>query len=83
MQLEQQIYSIEAANINHETLQAMKSAGDAMKTIHNGMKLEQVDETMYVMSVRGSRDQKKQVIWEGICLLMTVLQGHTPRTTND
>ncbi|KAF3394517.1 Vacuolar-sorting protein snf7 [Penicillium rolfsii] len=46
MQLEQQIYSIEAANINHETLQAMKSAGDAMKTIHNGMKLEQVDETM-------------------------------------
>ena len=50
MQLEQQIYSIEAANINHETLQAMKQAGEAMKQIHGGMSLEQVDETMYVMS---------------------------------
>jgi charged multivesicular body protein 4 len=71
MQLEQQIYSIEAANINHETLQAMKSAGDAMKTIHNGMTLEQVDNTMYVMSVRGGREQKTRVIWERIFLLMT------------
>jgi hypothetical protein len=48
MQLEQQIYSIEAANINHETLQAMKQAGAAMKQIHGGMKLEDVDKTMYV-----------------------------------
>ncbi|KAJ5085386.1 hypothetical protein N7532_010157 [Penicillium argentinense] len=46
VQLEQQIYSIEAANINHETLQAMKQAGAAMKQIHGGMSLEQVDETM-------------------------------------
>ncbi|KAJ5996651.1 hypothetical protein N7499_007031 [Penicillium canescens] len=46
MQLEQQIYSIEAANINHETLQAMKQAGAAMKQIHGGMKLEDVDKTM-------------------------------------
>jgi hypothetical protein len=83
MQLEQQIYSIEAANINHETLQAMRSAGDAMKTIHNGMTLEQVDNTMYVMSVRGRREQKTRVIWERMCLLMTALQGNTPRTTND
>lgn len=49
MQLEQQIYSIEAANINHETLQAMKQAGAAMKNIHGGMKLEDVDKTMYVL----------------------------------
>lgn len=83
MQLEQQISSIEAANINHETLQAMKTAGEAMKTIHNGMKLEQVDETMYVIRVRGSREQKTPVIWEKMCLLMTALQGHTPRATND
>mgnify|MGYP002718719841 CR=1 FL=1 len=48
MQLEQQIYSIEAANINHETLAAMKQAGAAMKQIHGGMKLEDVDKTMYV-----------------------------------
>lgn len=48
VQLEQQIYSIEAANINHETLAAMKAAGAAMEKIHNGMTVEQVDETMYV-----------------------------------
>lgn len=54
MQLEQQIYSIEAANINHETLAAMKQAGAAMKQIHGGMKLEDVDKTMYV--VTGSRN---------------------------
>ncbi|KAJ6187067.1 Snf7 [Penicillium mononematosum] len=47
MQLEQQIYSIEAANINHETLAAMKQAGAAMKQIHGGMKLEDVDKTIH------------------------------------
>jgi charged multivesicular body protein 4 len=47
MQLEQQIYSIEAANINHETLLAMKQAGAAMEKIHGGMTLEDVDKTMY------------------------------------
>ncbi|KAJ5947189.1 Snf7 [Penicillium verhagenii] len=46
MQLEQQVYSIEAANINYETLQAMKQAGSAMEQIHGGMNIEQVDETM-------------------------------------
>ncbi|KAJ5852057.1 Snf7 [Penicillium soppii] len=46
MQLEQQIYSIEAANINHETLSAMKQAGAAMKQIHGKMTLEDVDKTM-------------------------------------
>lgn len=48
MQLEQQVYSIEAANINYETLQAMKQAGSAMEQIHGGMNIEQVDDTMYV-----------------------------------
>lgn len=48
MQLEQQVYSIEAANINHETLQAMKQAGSAMSQIHGGMSIDKVDETMYV-----------------------------------
>ncbi|KAL5336479.1 Snf7-domain-containing protein [Aspergillus crustosus] len=45
-QLEQQIYAIEAANINHETLTAMKAAGAAMEKIHNGMTIDKVDETM-------------------------------------
>ncbi|KAL3463810.1 Snf7-domain-containing protein [Aspergillus heterothallicus] len=45
-QLEQQVYSIEAANINYETLNAMKAAGAAMEKIHNGMTIEKVDEAM-------------------------------------
>lgn len=48
LQLESQIYSIEAANINQETLAAMKNAGKAMKQIHKGMSIEMVDQTMYV-----------------------------------
>ncbi|KAL8937928.1 MAG: hypothetical protein Q9216_004167 [Gyalolechia sp. 2 TL-2023] len=44
--LEQQIYSIESANINQETLAAMKNAGAAMKTIHGKMTMEDVDVTM-------------------------------------
>jgi len=46
MQIEQQIYSIEAANINQETLNAMKNAGSAMKLIHSGLTIEKVDATM-------------------------------------
>ncbi|KKY17533.1 putative snf7 family protein [Phaeomoniella chlamydospora] len=45
-QIEQQIYSIEAANINQETLNAMKNAGAAMKQIHGGLTIDKVDATM-------------------------------------
>ncbi|GAD93295.1 vacuolar-sorting protein SNF7 [Paecilomyces variotii No. 5] len=45
-QLEQQIYSIEAANINQETLNAMKQAGTAMAQIHGNLTIDKVDETM-------------------------------------
>jgi hypothetical protein len=48
-QVEQQIYSIEAANINQETLNAMKNAGSAMKQIHGGLTIDKVDATMYVL----------------------------------
>src|SRR5436190_15906490 len=51
MQIEQQIYSIEAANINQETLNAMKNAGSAMKLIHSGLTIEKVDATMYVWNI--------------------------------
>ncbi|KAI9893837.1 MAG: ESCRT-III subunit protein snf7 [Vezdaea aestivalis] len=44
--LEQQIYSIEAANINRETLQAMQKAGKAMEQIHSGLTMDKVDKTM-------------------------------------
>ena len=47
--LEQQIYSIESANINQETLVAMKNAGAAMKQIHGKMTMEDVDTTMWVV----------------------------------
>ena len=45
-QVEQQIYSIEAANINQETLNAMKNAGAAMKKIHGNLTIDKVDQTM-------------------------------------
>ena len=46
--IEQQIYSIEAANINQETLLAMQKAGQAMKKIHGGLTMDKIDQTMYV-----------------------------------
>ena len=50
MTLEREIYSIETANINKETLDAMKNAGAAMKQIHAGLTIDKVDQTMYVYS---------------------------------
>lgn len=72
-QLEQQIYSIEAANINQETLNAMKAAGSAMTQIHGSMTIDKVDETMYVLfftwySKSASTDSEPQ--------------GPTPRTAS-
>ncbi len=49
--LEQQIYSIEAANINRETLAAMERAGKAMQTIHGKLNIDKVDETMYAVAL--------------------------------
>lgn len=48
LRIEQEISSIESANINKETLDAMTNAGKAMKQIHNGMTLDKVDSAMYV-----------------------------------
>lgn len=56
--LEQQIYSIESANINQETLMAMKNAGAAMKQIHGKMTMEDVDVTMYVKEIFLQRQQQ-------------------------
>jgi len=44
--LEQNIYSIEAANINKETLMAIEQAGKAMATIHSGLDINKVDDTI-------------------------------------
>jgi len=48
--LEREISSIETANINKETLDAMKSASAAMKQIHGGLTIDKVDATMYAMN---------------------------------
>ena len=41
-----------AANINKETLDAMKNAGTAMKQIHAGLTVDKVDDVMYVFRFR-------------------------------
>jgi charged multivesicular body protein 4 len=46
--LEQQINSIESANINKETLAAMNNANEAMKHIYKGLTVDKVDATMCV-----------------------------------
>lgn len=73
--LEQQIYSIESANINQETLVAMKNAGKAMKEIHGKMTMEDVDTTMWAILIGSPRYLHNQR------MLMELLQGATPRTT--
>lgn len=52
MTLEREIYSIETANINKETLDAMKNAGTAMKQIHAGLTIDKVDNVMYAFCTR-------------------------------
>lgn len=46
MNLEGQIASIETANINKETLDALKNASSALKGIHGGLTIDKVDATM-------------------------------------
>ena len=46
MTVEREISSIETANINKETLDAMKNAQQAMKKIHGGLTIDTVDQTM-------------------------------------
>jgi charged multivesicular body protein 4 len=46
MTVEREISSIETANINKETLDAMKNAQVAMKKIHGGLTIDKVDQTM-------------------------------------
>ncbi|CDR47331.1 CYFA0S31e00452g1_1 [Cyberlindnera fabianii] len=44
--LESQLHSIENANLNLETMKAMKAGAKAMKQIHGGITVDKVDETM-------------------------------------
>lgn len=71
MQLEQHVYTIEAANINQETLQAMNQASEAMKRMHAGLTMDKVDEMMYEIP---SEPPSKQ-IW-----MLMQCQGQNPGT---
>jgi len=44
--LENQLRSIESANLNLETMKAMKQGAKAMKNIHGGITVDKVDQTM-------------------------------------
>ncbi|EEB06204.1 vacuolar sorting protein Vps32 [Schizosaccharomyces japonicus yFS275] len=44
--IEQQLYTIQNANLNFETLQAMRQGADAMKKIQKGMDADKVDQIM-------------------------------------
>ncbi|KAG0709575.1 Snf7-domain-containing protein [Suillus ampliporus] len=46
LQLESQINTLESANLNAETMTAMKKASDALKLIHGNMNITKVDATM-------------------------------------
>ncbi|KAJ7591119.1 Snf7-domain-containing protein [Mycena floridula] len=46
LQLEMQVNTLESANLNAETMAAMKKAADALKVIHGNMTVDKVDATM-------------------------------------
>jgi hypothetical protein len=73
MTLESEIYSIETANINKETLDAMKNASAAMKQIHGGLTIDKVDQTMYVHT-------SPSLILRISRVLIDMMQGGSPRT---
>ncbi|KAF9058125.1 Snf7-domain-containing protein [Panaeolus papilionaceus] len=46
LQLEMQVNTLESANLNAETMAAMKKASDALKVIHGNLTMDKVDATM-------------------------------------
>ncbi|CAH0014751.1 unnamed protein product [Clonostachys rhizophaga] len=58
--LEQQINSIESANINRETLAAMEKANGAMKEIYRNLTPEKVDQTME--GLREHNNMSKEIV---------------------
>lgn len=49
--LEQQINSVEAANINREMLPAVEKAGQAMNQVHGKLDIGIMDQTMYAFAL--------------------------------
>ncbi|PFH46171.1 hypothetical protein AMATHDRAFT_70438 [Amanita thiersii Skay4041] len=46
LQLEMQLNTLESANLNAQTMAAMKKAADALKVIHGNLNIDKVDATM-------------------------------------
>ncbi|KZT29331.1 Snf7-domain-containing protein [Neolentinus lepideus HHB14362 ss-1] len=46
LQLESQVNTLESANLNAETMAAMKKGADVLKTIHGNMTMDKVDATI-------------------------------------
>ncbi|PPR05640.1 hypothetical protein CVT24_002866 [Panaeolus cyanescens] len=50
LQLELQVNTLESANLNAETMAAMKKASDALKVIHGNLTMDKVDATMQAVN---------------------------------
>jgi charged multivesicular body protein 4 len=59
LQLEMQVNTLESANLNAETMQAMQKASAALKVIHGNMTIDKVDSTM--ASINEQRDLANEI----------------------
>ena len=59
MTLETQVNAIESANMNLETMTAMRKGADALKTIHGSLNIDKVDATMD--SIREQMDLTSEI----------------------
>lgn len=59
MTLETQVNAIESANMNLETMTAMRKGADALKTIHGSLNIDKVDSTMD--SIREQMDLTNEI----------------------
>ncbi|PWN50472.1 Snf7-domain-containing protein [Violaceomyces palustris] len=59
MTLETQVNAIESANMNLETMQAMRRGADALKNIHGSLNIDKVDSTMD--SIREQMDLTNEI----------------------
>ncbi|KAL9934088.1 hypothetical protein V8E36_007170 [Tilletia maclaganii] len=59
MTIETQVNAIESANMNLETMQAMRKGADALKSIHGSLNIDKVDATMD--SIREQMDLTNEI----------------------
>lgn len=59
MTLETQVHAIESANMNLETMKAMRKGADALRNIHGSLNIDKVDATMD--SIREQMDLTNEI----------------------